>query len=471
MRDKRDLVAEESRRRFLARLGGLALGASGAAVMLDGCGSTAVDVARSPSSSAADWRLLSSPGAVASPRWDPTLGRRVVDVTSGRAGEEARLGRERTSPVSLRNQMLALWLKLDADTAADVSYVVVKAGSGTVAFENVAYQEILKTGGTAPSAAASYLLSVIKPGEWTRITLGPPSFIGRLDTNIDPVDFDHVRDFEIAVAANPGTEARYSFGGMDVIAGDPRFPHGVLSLTFDDGLAGPYQFARPVLERDNGRATAFIIRNLIEPPATNASYLTLAQLHELQARGWEIAAHADLLADHNAHLGFVSLPTKRVISDVEGEVAWLRSHGFNGSADIALPQGWFDQRVQDILVQYGRFQTIRTVDYRSVETLPVANPHRLRARLYDHTEAIGPPGLPGSIMWQIDEVARYGGWLILGFHNMVNRAESISTVPVINEGSAILDTDFAEIVAFAGQRGVPMRTIRQVWDSHPGQVT
>lgn len=467
MRDEWDPVAEESRRRFLARLGGLALGASGAGAMLDGCGSK--DVERSPSSPAADWRLLSSPGAVASSRWDPTLGRRVVQVASGRAGEEARLELERTSPVSLRNQMLALWLKLDADTAADVSYVVVKAGSGTVAFENVAYQEILKTGGTAPSAAASYMLSVIKPGEWTRITLGPASFVGRLDTNIDPVDFDHLRDFEIAVAANPGTEARYSFGGMDVIAGDPRFPHGILSLTFDDGLSGPYQFARPVLERYNAHATAFIIRNLIEPSGSNGSYMSLPQLHDLQARGWEIAAHANLIADHNAHLGLVGIPTSRLISDVQDEVAWLRSSGFNGSADIALPQGWFDQRVQNVLARYGRFQTVRTVDYRSVETLPVANPHRLRARLYDHTEAIGPPGLPGSIMWRIDQVARYGGWLILGFHNMVNRA--VPTVPVINEGSAILDTDFADIVAFASQRGVPMRTIRQVWNSHPGQAT
>jgi hypothetical protein len=42
---------------------------------------------------------------------------------------------------------------------------------------------------------------------------------------------------------------------------------------------------------------------------------------------------------------------------------------------------------------------------------------------------------------------------------------------VINEGTAILATDFADIVAFASQRGVPMRTIRQVWDSHPGQAT
>jgi peptidoglycan/xylan/chitin deacetylase (PgdA/CDA1 family) len=449
-------------------MGGLALGASAAGVMLDGCGSKAADVARSPSSPATDWRLLSSPGSVASSRWDPTLGRRVVQVTSGRAGEEARLGLERTSPVRLRNQMLALWLKVDADTAADVSYVVVKVGSGTVAFENVAYQEILRTGGTAPSAAASYLLSVIKPGEWTRITLGPPSFVGREDTNIDPVDFDHLRDFEIAVAADPGTQARYSFGGMDVIPGDPRFPHGVLSLTFDDGLSGPYQFARPVLERYNAGATAFIIRDLIERPVSNGLYLSLTQLHELQARGWEIAAHADLIADHNAHNGFVGLPTSRVIRDVEDEIAWLRSSGFNGSADIALPQGWFDQRVQNVLVRYGRFQTVRTVDFRSVETLPVADPHRLRARLYDHTEAIGPPGRPGSIMWQIDQLAQYGGWLILGFHNIVRRAAP--TVPVINEGSAILATDFADIVTYASRR-VPIRTIRQVWGSHPGQAT
>ena len=460
-------MAEETRRRFLARMGGLALGASAAGGILEGCGSKAADLARSPSSPATDWRLLSGGGAVARSRLDPTLGRRVVEVTSGRAGEEARLGLERTSPVSLRNQMLALWLKLDADTASDVSYAVVKVGSGTVAFENVADQEILKTGGAAPSAVATYLLSVIKPGEWTRITLGPPSFVGRQDTNIDPVDFDHLQDFEIAVAAGAGTQARYSFGGMEVIAGDPRFPHGVLSLTFDDGLSGPYTFARPVLERHNAAATAFVIHDLIEPALSNGLYLSLAQLHELQARGWEIAAHADRIADHNAYHGFAGLPTSRVIRDVEDEVAWLRSNGFNGSADIALPQGWFDQRVQGALVRHGRFQTVRTVDYRSVETLPVADPHRLRARLYDHTEAIGPLERPGSIMWQIEQVAQYGGWLILGFHNLVSRGAPGASV--INEGSAILAADFAEIVAFASKR-VPIRTIRQVWDSQRGHA-
>jgi peptidoglycan/xylan/chitin deacetylase (PgdA/CDA1 family) len=456
-----------SRRDLLVRAAGAVVAGGANAILLEGCGFGAPNAEQNDLRRLKDWSLVASPGASVLEKRDLTLGSNALDVVTASNGSEARLICQRTAPISLTNKMLKLWLKIDAATANNLLYVAVKAGAGAVAFQNFAYEEIVATGGPR-TANISFLLSTIKPGEWTPITLGPASLVGLSASNVAPVDFDQIQDFELAVAAMPGKRAMLGFGGADIVQGDKRYPRGVVSITFDDGLASPYRLARPLLAKRGLPATAYVIRDLIRPEGTEGSYMSESELHDLQRLGWEIAAHANLAADHNAYLGFVTLPADRLISDAEQEVAWLRASGFNGFRDTALPQGWFDRTVLERLVRYGRFQTIRTVDFRTVETLPVADPQRLRARLYDRTQRVGPASAPGSLQWRVDAIARYGGWLILGFHDMVGPSNPPSNAPIVDEGSAISAADFEKLVAYIHQRGVPVRTVGEVWQSQPG---
>jgi peptidoglycan/xylan/chitin deacetylase (PgdA/CDA1 family) len=458
------------RRDFLQRVAGLAALTGGIGSAVSACSLAPPTPRVADVRHLGDWQLLASPGAQVLSRHDAALDRQVVEIGTASDGSEARFICERSHPVNLSNRVLKLWIKVDAASASDLAYVAVKVGSGLVAFENFAYEEVLATGGPS-QAREAYLLSTIKPGEWTPLTLGAASFVGLNLGNTGPVDFEMLEDFELAVAAIPGGRATVSFGGLEVLDGDPRYPHGVVSITFDDGLSSPFRLGLPALAAHQFPATAFVIRDLIGPgTADNGSYLSDGQLRTLAGHGWEIAAHANLIADHNTHLGFVGLSRAALISDVEREVAWLTASGFNGARDIALPQGWFDTEVIRVLKEYGHFQTVRTVDFRTIETLPVADPWRLRARLYDPTVPIGPPSRVGSFQWRVDQISRYGGWLILGFHDMTSRRANAHAAPIVNEGSAILDTDFRALIDHIAQRGVPVRTIRQVWDTHPGQA-
>ncbi len=452
-----------TRRVFLARAGGVAAAMAGWEM-----GHVPPAFARRRrhgSWPAAEWRLVASPGASLTRFHDAALRSSVAEVRTAADGDEARLVLERTRPFSLRNRILRLWIKVDAQSASDIVSVVVKAGSGRRPFSQLAYEEVLSPGG-ASGATRAYLRSTIKPGEWVPLTLGPPSFVG--SSSAAEVDYLRLQDFAIGVSAVRGSRARLSFGGMELIEGDRHYPTGVVSFTFDDGLASVYRNAFPVLAARSFPGTAYVIRDLIQPQFED-SYMTMSDLHTLTRAGWEVAAHANLVADHNAYLGFVGVPRNQLIADVEDEVAWLQASGFTGSRDIALPQGYFDADVLDVLRTYGHFATVRTTDFHSIETLPVADPYRLRCLSYDPTVPIGPPDLAGSIMWRIDQLAAFGGWLILAFHD-VTTPGGASAPPVADEATAISQADFEQIVAHVQGRGVPVRTVGQVWGSRPGRA-
>lgn len=139
---------------------------------LAGCSPVANALAMGSPGTPDRWHLLASPGATVKLFHDPSRHTRVVRVVTGTAGAEARLVIERVPPVSLRNRILRFWVKIDEATAADVVFVYIKVGSGKHAFDNLGYQQILAPGGPS-SASIAYLLSTIKPGEWTPVTLGP----------------------------------------------------------------------------------------------------------------------------------------------------------------------------------------------------------------------------------------------------------------------------------------------------------
>lgn len=73
-----------------------------------------------------------------------------------------------------------------------------------------------------------------------------------------------------------------------------------LSFTFDDGRFDNYRFAAPILNKYGMRATVFCTSGYIDGTwrssvgwKTAKEPVTVAQLKELQDKGWEIALHGD----------------------------------------------------------------------------------------------------------------------------------------------------------------------------------
>ena len=66
-------------------------------------------------------------------------------------------------------------------------------------------------------------------------------------------------------------------------------PRGMLTFTFDDGIASNYVYALPIFKQLGLKATAGIVASRVT--SGNNDYMTVDQVRELESNGWEIASH------------------------------------------------------------------------------------------------------------------------------------------------------------------------------------
>lgn len=71
--------------------------------------------------------------------------------------------------------------------------------------------------------------------------------------------------------------------------GASTLPANAAIISFDDGYADNYDFARPLLDEYGVRATFFVVASIVD----TANGLSSAQLRALQAEGHTIGAHTD----------------------------------------------------------------------------------------------------------------------------------------------------------------------------------
>jgi len=67
-------------------------------------------------------------------------------------------------------------------------------------------------------------------------------------------------------------------------------PKGMVTFTFDDGIASNYEYALPILKSRGQLATAGIVVSRML--SGNNDYMSVEQVRELAANGWEIASHS-----------------------------------------------------------------------------------------------------------------------------------------------------------------------------------
>ena len=76
---------------------------------------------------------------------------------------------------------------------------------------------------------------------------------------------------------------------LEYMAGkEVALPERPILITFDDGYEDNYRYAFPVLKREGFRAVIFMVGINFD----RKNRLTSAQIHEMQADGWEVGAHS-----------------------------------------------------------------------------------------------------------------------------------------------------------------------------------
>jgi hypothetical protein len=285
----------------------------------------------------------------------------------------------------------------------------------------------------------------IADGEWATITISwgdlvnnfPPGTIARGKVNF--VEFRFEDDGVAPVTFH-----------INEVAAVPQAGTGVVSIVFDDGWESTYSRARPSLDRFGYRATAVIIRDLVG----TAKYMSLPQLQALQtSSGWDIAAHADTVADHNA--GFANLADSVVEADIQGIKRWLIENGFKRRDLFAWPQGSFT--ASQMIIARRFFNGIRgTTGGRGgatgpQETFPPGENGRLR------TWVIGATATAAEVETALSQCSTYKSWLILSFHELVaSGAEG---------GLQTNEATFKAMVEKIAASGLAVKTVAEVLES------
>ncbi len=211
---------------------------------------------------------------------------------------------------------------------------------------------------------------------------------------------------------------------------------GFVSLTFDDGHDEHFSVAAPLMAEHGFRGTAYVIPDAVG----RTGHMSLDELYALRDRyGWDVAAH------HATPFTEMSPEElRRAARDVQH---FLRDHGFGeGAAHLAYPLGKHDV-AQVLPVVRRHFRTARLAS-AGPETLPPADPHRLRVMNVLRTTP------PEEIRDAALRAVRHREWLILMFHYLVE-------APELDTEYAI--ADFGRMLQLLDAAGVPVRRLSKVW--------
>jgi len=238
------------------------------------------------------------------------------------------------------------------------------------------------------------------------------------------------------------------FGGVEAI---PEPANGVVSITFDDGLITQWTNARPKLDQYRFKATAYIIRDVIDSNYLNGDgtgVMTLQNLRDLQDKHeWEIAAHADTVAHHNdLPNGFVDLGVDSCAWEMSNIKKWLISNGFNAADHLAYPRGLHDLTTTTVAKNF--FKSARTTWHPTrSETYPPADAQKLRIFYVLKTTTVA------SIQTAIDRAVTNKEWLILVFHDIT---------AVANGTTQFTITNFGTVIDYIATQGLAVRPVGDV---------
>jgi hypothetical protein len=299
----------------------------------------------------------------------------------------------------------------------------------------------------------------VQSGEWVTVHLqwaDVTRAFGSASVSRDgvPSTTSGFTDMSFALYDDGGGAVTYHLQAVELIPDTAAvFPHGAVSITFDDSYASVHDLARPVMDTHGYAGTMYNIAQAIG----TQKFLTVPQMRSLQdTSGWEMAGHAYQTSAHTS--GYSKLTSRQVATDLRNLRAWLEANKF-ATDHFAYPHGAFDTTTDGVPVDKiasWYFKSARSIVSETTESMPPAMPYRLKALtgLNDGHDTSGEPmsevlGLGG----RLDRCARDGDWLILTFHELVPGTPGSST--------QISQKAFASVMSAIAARNIPVITIEK----------
>lgn len=239
-------------------------------------------------------------------------------------------------------------------------------------------------------------------GTYTYGWLGDPAassswttFTGQLTI---PVGADSFTVFQALVSV--GSLTVDNFVVSDITNGVLTFANGMITLDFDDTLATQYTVARPMLSAASIKASFFAITDPNVGIGSDSSYMTWAQVQQLQADGHEIGDHTQ------THPDLTTLTAAQAQAEITGAKTDLAAHGINATSFV-YPYGQYNSNI----IQY--VQNAGLTSARSVGdgfNFPSSNKFALLDKHIESTTTL--PDVQG---W-INQAKADKTWLIFEIH-------------------------------------------------------
>ncbi len=401
---------------------------------------------------------LWSAGGVGTANADPndtslhSRGTQSFAATTTGTGEQSFVRRQSIPAFDLRGRTIRLVFRVDDTTHLNrITFFVGNRDYGDYFYWNVHIHSAVD---------ANY----VGPGEWVTVHLQWADVAGAagafaISAKGDPSTRSAFTEMSFEVFDDKKGPVTYHLQAVELIEDTTKtFPHGVVSITFDDSFQSVYDLARPVMAEHRFTGTVY---NIAEAAGTDR-YMSVKRMQALQDTwAWEMAGHAYSMDAHNT--GYDQLSRHEVDTDLRKLRTWMVSRGFR-SENFAYPHGLFAATkdgvpIDRIAGEY--FATARSIVGETTETFPPAMPYRLKA-LTGVTDDPRGDGNPVSVVTdlggKLDRCASSGDWLILCFHQLVAKGPEEST--------QVSQAGFASVMKAIADHGIPVATVGEVL-SHP----
>jgi peptidoglycan/xylan/chitin deacetylase (PgdA/CDA1 family) len=192
------------------------------------------------------------------------------------------------------------------------------------------------------------------------------------------------------------------------------FATGMVTLTFDDGLASQYKTALPMLTAAALPATFAIITSY--PAALDPNYMSWADIQKLKAAGFEIAAHT------RTHPSLTELTSTQAQQEISGAVSDLVAQNL-GPTTFVYPYGAENTAVEKMVKDTGIMIGARG-SYFGMNA-PFSNRYAAYDIRLDATTQLA------TVKQHIDQAIANKRWLILELHDVTVGGNEYAITPTM----------------------------------------
>ncbi len=216
--------------------------------------------------------------------------------------------------------------------------------------------------------------------------------------------------------------------------------HGVVSIAFDDEMQSQYSYAFPLLQVRGIVGTFYVNTDNISDFSNDSSYMSIAELRNLQGNGSEIASHS------KSHSNFLDLTDAQIQNECSIPKQILQSNGLEAS-NFAYPFGEMNAHIESIVARY--YQSARLA-YTPPYVMPLPTSQFILPGFGGET---GDSSALPRLQNMVDQVYSAKGWVIIFFHDIIPNANT--TLDMIST------QDFAAFLDYTQAKGVQTLTVSQ----------